>query len=107
MQALEAAGTGTRAADPDFQLWSQRALLVVAPPKARSQIGVLGGSTGPALNPTRSLESGNRSDEMGARQPEGGRERLTGVVVRGLLGYGRPAERAAHGDAPEGARRTA
>ena len=89
---------------PLGELGPQAALLLVPALGAFPQLGVPAHETAPALDPARRLEPGNRGDEVPAGDVVGRRKRLAGVVERRLLGYGRAAERAAHGHAPERAR---
>ena len=75
--------------------------------EAAGQVGVLLNPCAPALHAACRLEPRHRCDQVAAGQVVGGRERLALVVVRLLLGDGRPAEGAADGYAPEGTRRPA
>src|SRR5262249_1818258 len=107
MQALEAACAGARAADPKVELRPDATLFVVRTFEARMEFGILRSRMRPAFDAARGLEPRDDSDEVRARQPEGGRERVAGLVERRLLSHGRTAERAADDDAPECTRRPA
>jgi hypothetical protein len=107
VQALEAARARARPADAEVELGTQAPLLRVGALEALVQLLILRRSARPALDAARRFQPGNGGDQMRARQPERRRERFAGVVVRRLLGDGGTPERAAHDDAPEGARRSA
>ncbi len=103
MQALEAAGPCARAGDAEVELGSQGALLVVRAAEAGGERRVLGGGAAPAVDPAGRLQPRDGGDEVRARQPEHGGERIPLVVERPLLGDRRQPERAADDDTTEGA----
>ena len=104
VQTLEAAGT-RRAADSNREFGSQRPLLPLGIRQAASEPAVAARSLRPALHAAGRLQSGDRGDEEGTRQPERRRERLAAVVERRLLRDRGTTERAARDDPPKGARR--
>jgi hypothetical protein len=106
VQALEAAAAG-RPSDSAGNVRPEVLLVRVRPFEAHLQLRVFMRPTAPALDPTRGLEPRDRRDEVPARDPERGRERLAGLVMRPLLRHGRPRVGAAHRDAPERSRGTA
>ena len=81
-------------------------LILVRAFEACAQRGIILDGARPALDAAACLQSGDRRDEVRARQVVGGRERRAGSVARPLFCHGRPAVRTADGYAPESARRT-
>src|SRR4051794_18863759 len=117
VQALERAGAGRGAADAELErgaavaagragreLLADAALRVVRLRTTRAELRVVVRRLRPAFDAARRLESRDRLHEVAARHVVRRRERHALRVVRALLGDRRPAERAAHGDAPERAR---
>ena len=107
MQALEASRAGTCTAHAEVELGAQLTLLCMRALEARSQPWILGSGAGPALHAAGGFEPRHRCDELGAREPEGRRERLAAVVEGTLLRDGRMPERTADDNAPKGSRRPA
>src|SRR5204862_954211 len=81
-------------------------LLLPGALEACAQLGVRGGPLAPTLDTARRLEPRDGRDKMPARQVVGRREGLAGIVIRLLLGHGRPPEGTPDDDPPEGAGRT-
>ena len=104
MEALQAA-TARRPPDSAGKLGPQLALVLVRAFEATAETRVIVDGARPALDASAGLQPRDRSDELRTREVVRGREWRTGGVARPLLGHGRPAEGAADGYAPEGARR--
>jgi len=107
MKALEPAWIGTTA-DPELERGTAvgadaragkrppyRSLLGGRPFEIRTELGVLGDSRAPALDPTGGLETGDRGDEVWAGEVVRGGEGLATGVVGLLLRDGGRAERTA------------
>jgi len=107
VQALEALRARTRTADTQVELGAQLPLLCMRSLEACRQSRILGGSARPPLHASGRFEPRDRCDELGAREPEGRRERLAFVVERVLLRDRRMPERTADDNALEGPRRPA
>jgi hypothetical protein len=107
VQAFERYGSGSRASDPDVELGPNHALLCLGMLEAGGELRIGDRQASPAFHPACRFEARDRSDEMGASEPESGREGRSRVVVRVLLGDGGKPERAADYDATESSRRAA
>jgi len=107
MQALQGSRARTRTADTQVELGPQPPLLCMRMLEARGQAWILGSRAGPTLDASGRLEPLHCRDELRAREPEGGRERLAAVIERVLLRDRRVPERAADDDLPKGPRRPA
>src|SRR5439155_23668588 len=85
VQAFQPAGPGL-SADPARELRAEAALLFVRGLDACAQLGILPREPAPTLDPTHRLEPRDRLDEVRAGQVVAGREGLTRIVERLLLG---------------------
>lgn len=107
VKAFQGPGSAAGTADAEVELRTEGALLVVRSLEAPPQRVILGGGSGPALDAARRLEPRHRGHEVRACEPERGWERLTRVVVGGLLGHGGAPEGTTDGDAPKRSRGSA
>jgi hypothetical protein len=106
VQALEAAGRGTRTTYTEVQLRPELPLLGVCALEAVRKSGVLAGGASPAFHSAGGLEPRDGDDEVRTCQPERGWKRFPVLVIGVLFCHRRPAERTAHNDAPKCSRRT-
>src|SRR3954451_19576191 len=84
---------------------AQAPLLLIRGGEARTERGVFGDGARPPLDPAGGLHARQRSDEGGAGQVVGRRERRAIGGVRRLLRYRRSSERTAASHTNKGARR--
>ena len=106
VQALQTAGPRL-AADPARKLRPQPTLLLVGRLEAGAELRIFARGVAPTLDASRGLDPRDRRHQVRTRQPVGRRKRLSRIVVRCLLGYGRASERAADGHLAERTRRAA
>jgi hypothetical protein len=76
-------------------------------PEARGQFGILDSGPCPPLDAADRFEPRHCRDELGAREPEGGREGLAAAIERVLLRDRGMSKRAADDDLLERPRRPA
>src|SRR5262249_59265095 len=97
VQAFEASGPGTGATYADVELGPEPPLLLVGAREACPKLRVVGRNARPPLDTAASLEPGDLRNKVRTGEPVRRRERLAAIVVRRLLGDGRPAGPAAAG----------